>query len=115
MDQFLRGLVFYLFAGFLNLVQSLHANYFLELELHKGKAVSVALMLKTHSEYLLSSLIDVLSIDKPGPRFRFTVLYSVFSHILNNRVFFSYQFKEGAPIESLINLFEASAWAEREC
>jgi NADH-quinone oxidoreductase subunit C len=60
-------------------------------------------------------LVDMVSWDKPGERFRFTILYSFLSTSWNSRFYILCQTREGVPLESIIDLYESSSWLEREC
>src|ERR1700678_2221808 len=111
MQNFLEYFISYLFTlvGKTKVIKDVCVkNMFTEITIDKKYLVSFSTILKCHSMLKFNILSDICSIDKPGKRLRFTVFYNFFSLCTNMRVLICVQTREGAPIESLVDLFECS-------
>ena len=59
-------------------------------------------------------LIDICGVDWPGREDRFDVVYHLLSPVLNNRIRVKVQTNEEDPVESVVGVFPAANWFERE-
>ncbi len=75
---------------------------------------ALAAFLRDDPQCLFQTLIDICGVDYPGRAARFEVVYHFLSMRLNKRVRVRVAVREGASIPSLIPLFPAADWFERE-
>lgn len=70
--------------------------------------------LKNHSQSLYTQLIDISAIDTIERKNRFEVFYCLLSMTYNNRVTITTSIPEGIMLDSIVNIFPAANWYERE-
>lgn len=76
---------------------------------------SVLHFLKSHAQTQFKILVDIICYDRPGHKFRFTVIYSLLSLDNNYRTFVKTKIKEQRPIApTIVFLFPSAGWLERE-
>ena len=74
-----------------------------------GYLYPLALFLKNHTAGQFKTLVDIVAYDKPGNKFRFTLIYIVLSLELNYRIKLEIKLVENNPIVStLIPLYSSS-------
>jgi NADH-quinone oxidoreductase subunit C len=76
--------------------------------------LDVVTFLKTNSETKFRQLIDITAVDYPEKTQRFKMVYLFLSHEFNQRVILSFFLNENEPVSSLIKIFPAANWMERE-
>ena len=71
--------------------------------------------LKDNESLNFNQLIDITAIDYPSKEKRFELVYILLSMKKNKRIVLKTHLEENDNIDSLIEIFEASNWYEREC
>jgi len=80
-----------------------------------GYIYPIALFLKNHTASQFKTLVDIIAYDKPGNKFRFTLIYILLSIDLNYRIKIELKLTEKNPIvSSLIPIYSSVGWLERE-
>jgi NADH-quinone oxidoreductase subunit C len=59
-------------------------------------------------------LVDLVVYDRPGKKYRFTLIYNLLSVTWNNRLNLIIQVDELTPIDSVMDLYPSAGWLERE-
>ncbi|MEL6748032.1 MAG: NADH-quinone oxidoreductase subunit C [Pseudomonadota bacterium] len=87
-----------------------------ELTLHavRERIVDVVSLLKNDQQANFQVLIDICGVDYPGRDRRFDVVYHFLSPRRNQRVRVKIRTDEDTPVPSIIDVFPASNWFERE-
>jgi NADH dehydrogenase (ubiquinone) Fe-S protein 3 len=70
--------------------------------------------LKNHTNTRFRVLIDICGVDYPSRKQRFEVVYNLLSVQYNGRIRILTSVDEITPINSLVSLFPAAGWWERE-
>lgn len=70
--------------------------------------------LKNHSQSLYTQVIDISAIDSIERKNRFEVFYSLLSMTYNNRITVTTSIPEGVVLDSIVSIFPAANWYERE-
>ncbi len=76
--------------------------------------MDVMLFLKTNNNMRFRQLIDITAVDYLETEKRFKMVYLMLSHEFNNRVQVDFFINETDFVSSLIPLFPAANWMERE-
>jgi len=76
--------------------------------------MDVMLFLKTNNNMRFRQLIDITAVDYLETEKRFKIVYLMLSHEFNNRVQVDFFINESDFVSSLIPLFPAANWMERE-
>jgi NADH-quinone oxidoreductase subunit C len=76
--------------------------------------VRVVTFLRDDPECLFLSFIDICGVDYPGREKRFDVVYHFLSPRHNRRIRLKVETDEVTPVPSIISLFPAANWFERE-
>jgi NADH-quinone oxidoreductase subunit C len=76
--------------------------------------IKVATFLKTDAACQFISFIDLTAVDYPDREQRFEVVYHLLSPRLNQRVRVKVAAGEETPVSSLIDVYRAADWYERE-
>ena len=76
--------------------------------------VSVVDFLKTDGASKFSSLVDITAVDYPTRAKRFDVIYHFLSMYQNHRIRIRTQIREDEMVPSIIDVYPASNWFERE-
>ena len=71
--------------------------------------------LKDNELFSFDQLIDITAIDYPSREKRFEMIYIFLSMKKNKRIVLKTSINENESIESIIQIFKASDWYEREC
>lgn len=71
-------------------------------------------LLKENSRCVFKQLIDLFVVDYPQREARFEVNYNLLSLKSNIRAVVKVQVDESQPVPSVVNLFSAAGWFERE-
>ncbi|MGO3932888.1 NADH-quinone oxidoreductase subunit C [Rhodopseudomonas pseudopalustris] len=86
----------------------------LTVRIYAEKVVEVARFLRNDPRCRFISPIDVTAVDYPGRANRFDLVYHLLSPTLNSRVRLRAEVNENSQVPSLIELFPAVDWFERE-
>lgn len=84
------------------------------LKTHPKFLFAVLLFLKNDSLCQFKHLIDIVAVDQPGKKYRFTIIYCLLSVTFNQRTQVIIQTDELKSIPSIVSLFKNANWAERE-
>ena len=71
--------------------------------------------LKNSKLFSFDQLIDITAIDYPSKEKRFELIYILISMKKNKRIILKTSINENDSIDSIIQIFKASNWYEREC
>ena len=86
----------------------------LYLKIDHEDLLEVVIFLKTNSDTKFRQLIDITAVDYPEKSQRFKMLYLFLSHQFNQRIVLSFFINENELVSSLIKIFPAANWMERE-
>jgi NADH-quinone oxidoreductase subunit C len=86
----------------------------LTLEAKAADIVELVRFLRDDPRCRFVNLIDITAVDWPGREKRFDVVYHLLSPYLNRRIRLKVQAEEGEAVPSLIEVFPAANWFERE-
>ena len=86
----------------------------LTLEADSSRIVAVLTYLRDAPEYLFINFTDLAGADYPGREKRFVVVYHLLSPRHNMRIRVKIQADEVTPVPSIIGVFPAANWYERE-
>jgi len=86
----------------------------LTLEVEPGEIVRVLRFLRDDSNCLFKVLIDICGVDWPQREKRFDVVYHLLSLAKNLRIRVKVETDENTPVASVVPLFPAANWFERE-
>jgi len=86
----------------------------LYLKIDQEDLLDVVTFLKTNSDTKFRQLIDITAADYPENPQRFKMIYLFLSHQFNQRIILSFLISENEIIPSLIKIFPAANWMERE-
>ncbi|MFM1815772.1 MAG: hypothetical protein RLZ98_2467 [Pseudomonadota bacterium] len=81
---------------------------------HRERIVQVLKMLRDGSGAKFEILIDICGVDWPGREERFDVVYHLLSPRANQRIRVKVTTDEVAPVPSVVSVFPAANWYERE-
>ena len=84
------------------------------METQNEHLVAVVTFLKLHTYTRIQLLIDLSPVDYPSRKKRFQLVYNLLSTRYNERIRIQTEADEVTRIPSLVPLFPAAAWAERE-
>ena len=76
--------------------------------------IDVILFLKTNNSTKFKQLIDITAVDYLETEKRFKIVYLMLSHEFNNRVQVDFLINESDFVSTVIPLFPAANWMERE-
>jgi NADH-quinone oxidoreductase subunit C len=79
-----------------------------------GEIVRVLTFLRDDPRCLFVSFIDICGVDYPGREKRFDVVYHLLSPRHNSRIRVKVETDEVTPVPSVIDVFPAANWFERE-
>ena len=80
----------------------------------ENKLISLMNFLKYHTFLKFSQLVDITAIDYPQENQRFHVVYQLLSIDNNMRITVKVAVDEITPLPSIIKLYPAAGWFERE-
>ncbi len=86
----------------------------LTLDVARDKIVDVLTFLRDDTQCLFEVLIDICGVDWPARTNRFDVVYHLLSPRLNQRIRVKLKTDEATPVPSMVGVFPASNWFERE-
>ncbi|WP_375548972.1 NADH-quinone oxidoreductase subunit C [Oceanicaulis alexandrii] len=86
----------------------------LTLTIHRDRVVKVLRFLRDDALCRFTSLIDICGVDWPSRADRFDVVYHLLSMHLNQRIRVVLSTDEDTPVASVVELFPAANWNERE-
>jgi NADH-quinone oxidoreductase subunit C len=97
-----------------SVVGSLVAHGELTLTVAASDIVKVARFLRDDQRCLFHNIIDICGVDYPSRAKRFDVVYHLLSLKQNHRIRVKVETDEATPVPSLIPVFPAAEWYERE-
>jgi len=86
----------------------------LTLEVRADQIVKVLTFLRDDSQCKFVQLTDICGVDFPERAKRFDVVYHLISMINNMRIRVKIRTDEETPVASVVNVFPAAGWYERE-
>jgi NADH:ubiquinone oxidoreductase subunit C len=89
-------------------------GYDSSLTLTRRTLIPELFFLKNHSLTQFKQLVDIAVYDRPGKRYRFTVLYQLLSIHFGNRLTCLVQTDELTDLPSTTALYSGAGWLERE-
>jgi NADH:ubiquinone oxidoreductase subunit C len=89
-------------------------GYDSSLTLSRRNFTTVLLFFKNHSFSQFKQLVDITVYDRPGKRYRFTVIYHLLSICYGNRIICLVQTNELTDLLSTTALYSGAGWLERE-
>ena len=91
------------------------SNSFYQLFFKKEDIINIFRELKENELFSFDQLIDITAIDYPSKENRFELIYILLSMKKNKRIILKTLVNENDSIDSIIQIFKASDWYEREC
>ena len=91
------------------------SNIFYEAFFKKEQILEVFKELKNNELFCFDQLIDITAIDYPSRENRFDLIYIFLSMKKNKRIVLRTSIDENESIDSIMQIFKASDWYEREC
>ena len=88
---------------------------FYEAFFKKENIINTFEVLKENDLFSFDQLIDITAIDYPSKENRFELIYIFLSMKKNKRIILKTLINENDSIDSIIQIFNASDWYEREC
>jgi len=79
-----------------------------------GRIKSVLTFLRDDAECQFTQLVDICGVDYPARARRFDVVYNLLSVKKNCRIRVKVQTDEATPVPSVVEVFSAAGWFERE-
>ena len=89
-------------------------NDIYELDLKKSQLIKVVKVIKENEKLKFNQFIDLTAVDYPNKINRFQMVYVFLSVDFNLRLIIRFDIKENEAVDSLVNLFPACNWYERE-
>lgn len=86
----------------------------LTLTIHRDRVKKVLRFLRDDSACRFTTLIDICAVDWPSRSDRFDVVYHLLSMHHNTRIRVMLSVTEDAPVDSVVELYPAANWFERE-
>ncbi len=86
----------------------------LVLEIHRDQVRFVLTFLRDDIKCQFTTLVDICGVDYPGRNARFDVVYHLLSMKKNARIRIKVKVEEGQSIASVVNIYPAANWFERE-
>ena len=80
----------------------------------KSNLIKVISFLKEDKDFQFKQLIDICGVDYPNRLERFEIVYHLLSLNLNQRIRVKLSVKDGDMVPSIVSIFEAANWYERE-
>ena len=100
----------------INLLSSIKdKNIFYEASFNKENIHKLFQELKNSELFNFDQLIDITAIDYPSRENRFEIIYIFLSMKKNKRIVLKTSINENDSLDSIIQIFRASDWYEREC
>ena len=97
-------------------LKSIKDNHsFYESYFNKEEIINIFRELKENDLYSFDQLIDITAIDYPSKEIRFEIVYILLSMKKNKRIILKTLVNENDSIDSVMQIFRASDWYEREC
>jgi NADH/F420H2 dehydrogenase subunit C len=84
------------------------------LETNVNNLEQVLFFLRDHEGCLFKMLVDILVIDYPGKKKRFSLIYCLLSLKYNVRIKVKVYIDELTSVKSITNIYKSSCWMERE-
>ena len=89
-------------------------NLYYEINTDIGYNYLLIFFLKFHYLTRADMLIDLIVIDRPTKKKRFTIIYNLLSLTYNTRYYIKCKFFEISKLLSISNIYSAANWYERE-
>ena len=91
------------------------ANGELSILVVRTRIVEVLMALRGDPAIEMTQLVDLCGVDYPDRPERFDVVYNLLSLKHNTRLRVKLQVDEGKPVDSVVSVYPAAGWFEREC
>lgn len=115
MAQTLQDLAEHIAGSLVGAVQSKTIAFGeLTLDVAREDIINVLTFLRDDAKCRFEVLIDICGVDWPAREERFDVVYHLLSPRLNQRVRVKLKTDESTPVDSVIPVFSAANWFERE-
>jgi len=79
-----------------------------------NKIIPILFFLKNHTNSQFKILSDICVVDYINKKERFEIIYNLLSIRFNNRLKIKVCINELQPIDSIVNIYKAAGWSERE-
>jgi len=86
----------------------------LEILIAPEGVLPVMYFLRSHTNAMFKSFIDICGVDMPSREYRFEVVYNLLSLHYNSRIRVKTYTDELTPIDSSVEVFQGANWFERE-
>jgi len=86
----------------------------IEIKTTPGDLNAVLYILQNHSLCLYKQLSEMICIDTPEHKLRFSVTYKLYSMVYNSHIYVVTQTDDVTPIPSVSQLYSSATWLERE-
>jgi len=86
----------------------------LTITIDKSNLIKIISFLKEDKDFQFKQLIDICGVDYPNRLERFEIVYHLLSLNLNQRIRVKLSVKDGDMVPSIVTIFEAANWHERE-
>jgi len=103
----------YILKNKIKSIKKINNYYFLFID--SKNLLNVLLFLKDNEMSLFKILADIVIVDYPNKKNRFSLNYSLLSIKYNTRLFLNFELNELASVYSIVNFYKAGCWLEREC
>mgnify|MGYP001295471906 FL=1 len=100
------------FEGHLREAAVLHEQLVIDCDV--SFLVKVLTFLRDDSQCQFKQLTDVCGVDYLGREFRFEIVYHLLSYQYNQRIRVKVRVREGDPVPSVVKIYSAANWYERE-
>lgn len=90
------------------------SGFELEIDVNSKNVYPLVFFLKKHSLCQCKSIIDIICLDTPNKKFRFSIIYYLLSVSYNIRIKVITKINEFDSLISLVGLFKSVSWSERE-
>jgi len=86
----------------------------IEIKTTQENLKAVLYFLKNHTLCLYKQLSEIICIDTPKDKLRFTIIYKLYSVHYTSHIYINVQTDEVTAVPSVLQLYESANWLERE-
>ncbi|CAO4843925.1 MAG: NADH-quinone oxidoreductase chain 5 [Holosporales bacterium] len=109
MKNFIDALLFYVEADVLKYEYVYDTPC---IHIASSNLIRILTILRDHSPFKMEQLVDIVGVDYPDEKKRFTIIYHLLSHEINQRLFVKVQ--TALEVPSITGVFKSADWHERE-
>nr|AEP43618.1 NADH dehydrogenase subunit 9 [Phytophthora cf. porri 2 FM-2011] len=84
------------------------------INISKNKLIPILFFLKNHTNSQFKILSEICAVDYINQEKRFEIIYNLLSIRFNSRLKIKIKINELQPVDSIINIYQAANWCERE-